>query len=95
MNKANPIQVYAITLQKQIWKWAEKRTCILQLPNIPGHKNINADRESRVLSCVLEWMLCPKSLHRTLKILKFNPVADKQYKLPVWYLFNIQGRSQS
>ena len=24
----------------------------------------------------LEWMLCPKSLHKALKILKFNPEAD-------------------
>ena len=35
--------------------------------HIWGHKNINADRESRKLSYGLEWMLCPKS---------FNPEAD-------------------
>ena len=42
----------------------------------PGHKNISADRESRELSYDSQWMLCPKSLHKALKILKFNPEAD-------------------
>ena len=41
-----------------------------------GHKNINADRESRELSHDLEWILCPKILHKALKILKFKPEAD-------------------
>ena len=44
--------------------------------HIPGHENINADRESRESSYDLEWMLCPKSLHKALKILKFNTEAD-------------------
>ena len=40
------------------------------------HQNINADRESKELSNDLERMLCPKSLHKALKILKFSLKAD-------------------
>ena len=65
---------YHIT--KQIWECAEKKDIQVTASNITGHKNINADRESRELSCNLEWILCPKSLHKALKILKFNPEAD-------------------
>ena len=43
---------------------------------MPVYRDINADRESRELSYDLEWMLFPKSLHKALKILKFNPEAD-------------------
>ena len=63
-------------ITKQIWEWAEKKDIHITAAHIPGHKNINADRESRELSYDLEWMLCPKILHKALKILKFNPEAD-------------------
>ena len=53
----------------------EKKTHITAA-HTPGHKNISADRESRELSYDSQWMLCPKSLHKALKILKFNPEAD-------------------
>ena len=60
-------------ITKQIWEWAEKKDMHITAAHIPGHKNINVDRESRELSYDLEWMLCPKNLHKALKILKFNP----------------------
>ena len=63
-------------IAKQIWEWAEKKDIHITAAHTPGHQNINADRESRELSYDLEWMLCPKSLHKSLKILKFNPEAD-------------------
>ena len=62
-------------ITKQIWEWAEKKDIHITAAHIPGHENINADRESRELSYDLEWMLYPKSLHKALKILKFNPEA--------------------
>ena len=65
---------YHIT--KQIWEWADKKDIHITATQVPGHKNINADRESRELSYDLEWILWPKSLHKALKILKFNPEAD-------------------
>ena len=61
---------------KQICEWAEKRDTLITTGHIPGHKNINADMESSELPYDLEWMLCPKSLHKDLKILKFKPEAD-------------------
>ena len=61
---------------KQIWECAEKKDVHITAAHIPGHKNFNGDRESRELSYDLEWMLCPKSLYKALKILKFNPEAD-------------------
>ena len=82
----------------QIWEWAEKKDMHITAAHIPGHKNINADRESRELSYDLEWMLCPRSLHTALKILKLNPQADmfaSNYKLPVSQFFLIQCRFQS
>ena len=63
-------------IAKQIWEWAEKKDIHITAAHTPGHQNINADRESRELSYDLEWMLCPKSSHKALKILKFNPEAD-------------------
>ena len=63
-------------ITKQRWEWAEKKRHTYYSCYIPGHKNINADRESRELSYELEWMLCPKILHKALKILKFNSEAD-------------------
>ena len=63
-------------IKKKIWEWAEKKGIHITTAHIPGHKNINADRESRELSYDFECMLCPKSLHKALKILKFNPEAD-------------------
>ena len=63
-------------ITKQIWEWAEKKDIHITAAHIQGHKNINADRESRELSYDLEWMICPKSLHKVLKIFKFNPEAD-------------------
>ena len=62
---------------KQIWERAEKKDIHITAAHTPGHQNINADRESRELSYNLEWMLCPKSLHKALKIVKFNQEADK------------------
>ena len=44
--------------------------------HIPGHKTINADSKYRKFSYNLEWMLCCETLHKALKILKFNPEAD-------------------
>ena len=44
--------------------------------HISVNKNINADRESRELPYDLEWILCPKSLNKALKVLKFNPEKD-------------------
>ena len=41
-----------------------------------GHKNINADSESRELSYGLEWILSLKRFYKALKILKFNSEAD-------------------
>ena len=61
-------------ITKQIWEWAEKKGIHITAAHIPGH--INADRESRELSYNLEWMLCPKILHKALKILNFNLEAD-------------------
>lgn len=43
---------------------------------MPGHRDINGDRESRELPYDLEWMLFPKSLHKTLKIMKFIPETN-------------------
>ena len=63
-------------ITKQIWEWAEKKHIHIIAVHILGHKNINADRESRELSYDLEWMLYPKSLHKALNVLKFNPEAD-------------------
>ena len=66
--------------------------------HIPGHKNINADKESRELSYDLEWMLCPKILHKALKNIEIQPRGRhvcKKYKLPVSHLLLIQVRSQS
>ena len=62
-------------ITKQIWEWAEKKDIHITASIMPGHKNINADRESRELLNNLEWMR-PKSLRKVLKILKFNPEAD-------------------
>ena len=63
-------------ITKQIWEWAGKKDIHITTAHIPGHKKINADRESWELSYDLEWMLCPKSLNQALKISKFNPGAD-------------------
>ena len=63
-------------ITKQIWERAEKKPIHITAAHIPDHKNINTDSESRKLSYDLEWMFCPKSLHKVLKILKFNPEAD-------------------
>ena len=63
-------------ITKQIWGWAEKKDIHITAAHIPGHKNINADRESKELPYDLEWMLCPKILHKALKILKFSTEAD-------------------
>ena len=62
---------------KQICEWAEKKDIHITAAHIPvRHQNINADRESKELSYDLERMLCPKSLHKALKILKFSLKAD-------------------
>ena len=62
-------------IAKQIWEWAEKKDIHITAAHMTGNKNINADRESRELSYDLEQTLCPKILHKVLKILKFNPQA--------------------
>ena len=36
-------------ITKQIWEWAEKKDIDIIAAHKPGHKNINADRESRGL----------------------------------------------
>ena len=63
-------------ITKQIWEWAEKKDIHITTAHIPDHKNINAYRESRELSYDFKWMLCSKSLHKALKILKYDPEAD-------------------
>ena len=63
-------------ITKQIWKWEEKKDINVIAAHIPYHKNINVDRESREVPYDLEWMPCPKTLHKVLKILKFNLDAD-------------------
>ena len=63
-------------ITKQIWEWAEKKEIYITAALIPGHKNIDADKEFRKLSYDLKWILCPQSLHKALKLLKFNPAAD-------------------
>ena len=79
-------------ITKQIWEWAEKKEIYITAALIPGHKNIDADKEFRELSYDLEWMLCPQSLHKALKLLKFNPAADMsasninyQFHTYFWY----------
>ena len=57
-------------ITKQIWEWTEKKDIHIKATHI------NADRKSRELSYDLEKMLCSKSLHKSLKILKINPEAD-------------------
>ena len=47
-------------ITKQIWEWVEKKDIHITAAHIPGHKNINADREPMELSYDLKWMLCPK-----------------------------------
>ena len=37
-------------IKKQIWEWAEKKDIHITGAHIPGHKNINTNRESRELS---------------------------------------------
>lgn len=63
-------------ITKKIWEQAEKKDIHIIAAHIPSHKNINADRESRELSHYLEWIPCPKNLHKALKILKFNSETD-------------------
>ena len=64
-------------ITKQIWEWSEKRH-ILQLPIHQVIRTLMQIGNPRELSYDLEWMLCPKSLHKALNILKFNPEEDMQ-----------------
>ena len=63
-------------ITKQSLEWVEEKDIHITAAHIPGHKNVVADREFKEFSFDLEWMLCPKSLHKALKILKFNPEAN-------------------
>ena len=64
-------------ITKQIWEWGEKKDIHITAAHIPGDKRILIpDKEPRELSYNLEWMLCPKNLHKALNILKFNPQTD-------------------
>ena len=60
---------------KLIWEWTEEKKDIhITAVNIPGGKNIEADRESRELSVDLEWMLCSESLSKALLLLNYTPI---------------------
>ena len=79
-------------ITKQIWEWVEKRDIYITAVHIPFHKNINANRKSRELSYGLEWMLCPKSLYKALRILKFNPetkmfASNTNYQLHTYFSY--------
>ena len=86
-------------IPKQIWERAEKKGMHIIAVHIPGHKNINANRESRELSYDLEQMLCPKILHKALKILKFTPKADMfasniNYQFLTYFLYTADPKAK-
>lgn len=58
---------------KPVWEWAEKKGIHITAARIPGHKNINAYMESSEISYDLEWMLCPKSIHKTFEKIEIKP----------------------
>ena len=76
INWADPTQNCAIILQSRYGNGQRIKDVQITAAHIPGHNNINAHRKSSELSYDLEWMLYPKSLHKAIKILKFNPEAD-------------------
>ena len=87
-------------ITKQIWELAEKKHINITAALIPGHKNINADRESRDLSYNLELMLCPKSLHKALKILIFNSEVDmfasnENYQFQTYFSYKADPKAKA
>ena len=87
-------------ITKQICEWAEKKDIHITAAHIPGHKNINAERESKELSYDLEWILCPKSLHKVLNILKFNPQADMfvsniNYQFQTYFSYKADAKAKA
>ena len=47
------------TIAKDIWQWCIDKQIWLTATHIPGTKNVEADRESRVFSDNKEWMIRP------------------------------------
>ena len=47
------------SIAKDIWQWCIERQIWLTAAHIPGTKNVEADRESRVFSGNKEWMIRP------------------------------------
>ena len=47
------------TIAKDIWHWCIEKQIWLTVAYIPGTKNVEADRESRVFSDNKEWMIRP------------------------------------
>ena len=72
-----PLRIVPSYYKANLGMVREKRH-ILQLPIHQVIRTLMQIGNPRELSYDLEWMLCPKSLHKALNILKFNPEADMQ-----------------
>ena len=70
----------------KMWTWCTSRNIILTAEHLPGHLNVTADQESRLIRDRCDWMLNPQKIQENMGPLEIDLFASRLTKqLPHFY----------